>query len=167
MEERGHVCYRGRPLQSWCEDCLQLQPERRREERRRSRHFCWSENRSGFDNREHPAMTTWLHRAALSMRDDPGLLIKILLFFNIFNVADYVLTIRALAAGNREINPIMRSLFAADPLLAGVFKIAIGLMITLFIWRFRRYRIILQFSLLSFCLYLALIAYHLYGYYCG
>jgi hypothetical protein len=164
MRKGEYACYRGRALNIWCGECLQHRPERRQEERRHPRRrFRWTENRSGFDNRRHSAVPSRLRRAAHALRDDPGLLIKVLLLFNVYNLADYILTARALAAGHREVNPVMRALFDADPLLAAIFKIATGLAVTLLIWRFRRFRPILQFSLFAFGLYLALIAYHLYG----
>lgn len=168
MEDTGYACYRGRPLAIWCGDCRQRRPERRRGERRQGRRrFCWPEKRSGFDNRQPSIMLGSLRRAAFAMHNDSGLLVKILLLFNIYNLADYLLTTRALAAGHREINPIMGSLFAVDPLLAGGVKIGCGLLVTMLIWRFRRFRLILQFSLFVVGLYLALIAYQLYGVFHG
>lgn len=165
MHQGDFICDRGRQIQYWCGDCRHFRPERRRKERRgRCCSFCWTENRSGFDNRQHPARgAAWLRQTIMAMRDNPGLLLQVLLLFNIYNVADFVLTARALAVGSREINPVMRALFAADPLLAGVFKIATGLAVTLVIWRLRRFRLILQLGLFVFFLYVALIAYHLYG----
>ncbi|MDA8164019.1 MAG: DUF5658 family protein [Desulfobacteraceae bacterium] len=164
MQKGEYACHRGRPLQVWCGECRHHRPERRRAERRRARRrFRWREGRSGFDNRRHPARPFLRREAVRALRDRPGLLLKILFLFNLYNLADYLLTARALAAGHREINPVMRALFAADPLLAGIFKVATGLAVTLLIWRFRRFRPVLRLSLLAFGLYLALLVYHLYG----
>jgi hypothetical protein len=144
----------------------QSQLERRQLERRQERGFRWTEKRSGFDNRQQAEGATifaWTGKMAVAMRDQPGLLVKVLLLFNIYNIADYFLTINALAAGHEELNPVMRYLFALDPLLAGIFKIVIGLAVTALIWYCRRFRLMLQFSLFAFGLYLVLIAYHFYG----
>jgi hypothetical protein len=146
----------------------QKQLERRRLERRQEHSFRWAEKRSGFDKRrlQQPgkaAVLAWIGEMAVAMRNHPGRLIKVLLLFNIFNLADYFLTVNALAAGHEELNPVMRFLFAADPLLAGIFKIVTGLAVTALIWHCRRFRLMLQFSLFAFGLYLLLIAYHFYG----
>jgi hypothetical protein len=140
--------------------------ERRWLERRQERAFRWTEKRTGFDNRQEPdkaAFLAWPGQLAVAMRDRPALLVKVLLLFNIYNIADYFLTVNALAAGHQELNPLMRYLFATDPLLAGIFKIVTGAAVTMLVWHCRRFRLMLQFSLFAFGLYLALIAYHFYG----
>lgn len=145
------------------------QPERRRHQRRQASVFRWHENRSGFENRRPPrvagpgAIFAWPGYLARAMRGDPGLLLKILLMFNLYNIADYILTINALAAGYQELNPVMRSLFAHGLLSAGIFKIVTGLAVTGLIWRYRRYMLVLQLSLYIFGLYLAVVAYHILG----
>jgi hypothetical protein len=142
--------------------------ERRRTERRQNCSFRWAEKRTGFDNRRQQysggaAILSWPGLLVEALRDRPGLLIKVLLLFNTYNLADYFLTVNALAAGHEELNPVMRGLFAVDPLLAGIFKVLTGLAVTILVWHCRRYRLMLQFSLFAVGVYLALIAYHLYG----
>jgi hypothetical protein len=147
--------------------------ENRRQERRQERWqlscFQWHEKRSGFDKRRQTrrsgpaAMLEWPRRLARVMHEKPGLLIKVLFLFNLYNLADFILTNNALAAGHYELNPVMRALFALDPLLAFIFKITIGLTVTAVIWHYRRFRLMLQFSLLICGLYLLVLAYHFYG----
>ncbi|MHB0976768.1 MAG: DUF5658 family protein [Candidatus Aquicultorales bacterium] len=84
------------------------------------------------------------------------------LFF-LFNGLDYVLTWRALSVGHGEGNRIMEFLFALGPLPAGAFKIGTNLVVALAIWRFRRYKLILDTGIFAFLAYAGLLSYHLLG----
>ena len=67
----------------------------------------------------------------------------------VLNVADYLLTVRALDRGAIEVNPLMAALFDIDPTLAGAIKVLLGIGVVLVIWQMRRYRRILQVSLIA------------------
>ena len=165
------VCYRGKETETWCTECPEYKPERRQGERRQTRRvFRWLEKRTGFDKRRSDQtsfdrLVGWPRQYALAMREKPRLLIKVLVLFNVYNLADYILTVNALAAGHSEMNPVMRSLFDLDPLAAGAFKISTGIAVTLLVWKFRQFRLILQFAFLSLIGYVGLIFYQLSGIY--
>jgi hypothetical protein len=169
MKSSGYAGCRLEQPRKYNEASAGCKSERRQEERRVTRRFRWREMRSGFDNRLQlglagPALFRALpRRLAVKMRECPALLLYILLLLNLFNFADYFLTVEALAAGHKELNPVMRSLFEVNPLLAGIFKTVIMLAVTAGIWQFRKFRLILQFSLFALCIYMALIGYHVYG----
>ncbi len=63
---------------------------------------------------------------------------------NALNLADFLLTMNVLSHGGGEANPIMRSLFAMDPLYAGIFKMVAVFFTSWLTWRCRRFRSGLQ-----------------------
>ncbi|MCP4248799.1 MAG: hypothetical protein GY778_17280, partial [bacterium] len=71
------------------------------------------------------------------------------------------LTIRALRRGASEANPILSVLFDYSPAVAGSFKLLVGLGVVWVIWRMRRYRRILEVSLLALAGFGAVLAYQL------
>ena len=117
--------------------------ERREVDRRQNRvSFVWPERRSGFDRRG-PApdanrATVAFEGILTGLRDRPATVRVMLVAINMLNLADFILTINVLNAGGGEANPIMRSLFALNPVYAGIFKIVAIFLISLVIWRFRR-----------------------------
>jgi hypothetical protein len=137
---------------------------------RRAKSVClklW-ERRDGFDRRQKHLRHKSLYakvfkRGAFHLRDNTPALVLLLILFNLFNIADFLFTLKALAAGHAEGNPVMDKLFTVGPAAAGLFKITIGLIITLFVWALRRYRLVLEASILILLMYMALIAYHIYG----
>lgn len=94
-------------------------------------------------------------------RHNPRALLLVLAIIVTANLADLVLTQRALAFGAVEVNPLMASLFDSNPVFAAVFKLEIGLGIAVLIWALRRYRAMLEFSLVLAGAFGVLIAYHL------
>ena len=99
--------------------------ERRFSDRRKRRvSIVLHDRRSGFDRRTAPTSRSALAFEGVlrGLRDRPAALRIILIAANILNLADFLLTLNALAMGGTEANPLMRSLFAVDPLYAGVFK---------------------------------------------
>lgn len=167
------VCHIGKDIHGGCdnpcEGCLYYRPDRRSSDRRKK---CVSlklwERRDGFDRRQNHLKSRGLYarvfrRGAFHLRDNMRALILLLILFNIFNIADFVFTLNALAAGHSEGNPVMEKLFTIGPAAAGSFKIIVGLVITLFVWSLRRYRLVLEAGILILLMYMTLIAYHIYG----
>jgi len=116
--------------------------------------FRGSERRTGFDRRLSEEMVA-------RYRDRPRLLIAVLAAVVVLNLLDYLFTLRALARGATEVNPVMAALFEFDPAVAGLVKMGIALCIVVSIWGMRRYRRVLQLSLLAVGTLSVLIAYHL------
>ncbi len=127
--------------------------ERRATERRTSRTwFRYPERRTGFDRRGVPGVIAWY-------RDHPRAIAATLVTVMLLNLGDLLLTIRALGRGASEINPIMAALFDSSPALASAVKLLVGAGVVLVIWRMRRYRRILEVSLVALAGFGAVLAY--------
>lgn len=169
----NYVCYIGKDNDEdcnvSCKDCSNYGRERRTAERRKnSLSFRLWERREGFDRRQNHGRSSRLYRrlfesGAFHLRHNYYALVLLLALFNIFNIADYLFTLKALAAGYSEGNPIMDKLFSMGPSAALTFKAATGLFITSVVWLLRRYRLVLEASILILLLYMLLISYHIYG----
>jgi hypothetical protein len=85
----------------------------------------------------------------LAYRQNQRTLALVLAVITALNVADLVLTQRALGLGAVEGNPLMAVLFEADPVMAGVMKIGVGLGVVGLLWALRRYRRALEFSIIA------------------
>ena len=123
----------------------------------------WPDRRSGFDRRE-PAVgslraiyRSWL----LAYRQNQRSLALVLAIITALNIADLVLTQRALGLGAVEGNPLMAVLFEIDPFLAGALKIGVGLVVVGLLWALRRYRRALEFSIIALVGMGLVFAYHL------
>lgn len=99
----------------------------------------------------------------MGLRDSPAAVRVLLLTVNVLNLADFALTMNALAMGGGEANPIMRSLFDFNPVYAGIYKILVILAVSLVIWRFRRCRSALQIALALVVVFLGVFFYHILG----
>lgn len=139
--------------------------DRRSGDRRRRRVYVFRDQRSGFDRRAAPAGAGVgvVQSALVGLRDRPAALMLLLAAVNVFNVADFSLTLNVLATGGAEANPIMRSLFALGPVWAGLFKVAAVLLASWPVWRCRRYRLALQAALLMVIIFFAVLVYHVLG----
>ena len=82
---------------------------------------------------------------------------------NALNLADFFLTMNVLAKGGGEANPVLRSLFALDPLYAGIFKVLAVFFLSWLVWRCRRYRSGLEVSLIMLAVFFGVICYHIFG----
>ena len=141
--------------------------ERRAGDRRR-RHFSLvlHERRSGFDRRSPVragSATAVLENALVGLRFRPGTLWALLATVNALNFADFALTLKVVATGGGEVNPIMRSLFALSPAYAGVFKVIAVLLTTVLVWRCRRFRRALEAALVMVAVFAVVFFYHMYG----
>ncbi len=146
---------------------LELTDERRRGTDRRSRtvSFRYPERRTGFARRRPEVGGP--RRAYLRMLDGyrarPEMVAVVLATFVALNLADLMLTLRALRLGAAEANPAMALLFGMDPAAATVFKLAVGVGVALVVWSLRRYRLMLETSLLLVAGFAVLMLYHLAG----
>jgi hypothetical protein len=169
-----NVCYKGKKTNTEClvscEKCEHYGEDRRKIDRRRASGFSlkFYERRDGFDrrrkkiNRKNPYHLVFL-QGAIHLKNSEYALVALLVLFNVFNVADYLFTLKALSSGFKEGNPIMDAMFSISPVAAAAFKILMTLILTAFVWFFKRYRAVLEISILFIVIYMALIAYHIYG----
>lgn len=169
-----YVCYKGKKSNNECEiscdRCENYGKERRNVDRRGRSGFSLKlyERRDGFDrrkkklSRKNPYHVIFL-QGAHHLRNSEFAVVGLLVLFNIFNIADYLFTLKALSSGFREGNPIMDAMFRISPIAAGAFKVFLTLLITAFVWYFKRYRVVLEISILFIIMYMSLIAYHIYG----
>jgi len=145
----------------------QYENERRTGDRRRRRvSLVLRERRSGFDRRMRPGAAgtaPTLTGVLLTVRDRPGILWIILVSVNALNLADFFLTLNVLALGGGEANPLLAQLFAADPLYAGLFKFAVVLLVTLAVWRCRRFRRALEAAFIMLGVFTVVFFYHICG----
>jgi len=81
----------------------------------------------------------------------------------VLNLADLLLTQRALARGAEEVNPLMRYLFDLDPVWAAVVKASVGMVVVEAVWAARRYRAGVVLSAAVTCGMTVLFVYHLVG----
>lgn len=124
------------------------------------------ERRSGFDRRgrqDAGRLSLAFERVLLNLRDRPHVVLAVLLLVNTLNLADFLLTLNVLAQGGGEANPILRSLFALDPLYAGLFKMIAVFITSWLVWRCRRYRSGLLGSLILLTVFSGVILYHIFG----
>ena len=130
--------------------------ERRSQERRSSgASLHWPERRSGFDRRA----SCWV----TALRDSSAAVVALLALLNLLNVLDWRFTMLGLERGAIEANPFMDAFFGIDSFSAGLFKVAVMLTISLIVWRTRRYRRILEFTVLATVAYAGVILYHIVG----
>jgi hypothetical protein len=116
--------------------------------------FRYPERRTGFDRRTSGGAIAWY-------RDRPSVVALALAAVIALNVADFLLTVRALDRGAVEVNPIMAALFDIDPAVAGAVKLLLGTGVVLVIWQMRRYRRILELSLIALAGFTVVLAYQL------
>lgn len=143
-------------------DRMPTQVRRRRD--RRVLHTPWRfpERRSGFDRRTPDG---WRGRYYADLRNyaDRRLAFPLVLAtIVVFNLIDYVMTVRILGLGGLELNPIMQRLFATSMEVAALVKLLTAGAVTLVLLALRRYRRTLEVSLLVVLAYSALTLYHVY-----
>jgi Domain of unknown function (DUF5658) len=138
----------------------------RRGDRRRSRaRFVLRERRTGFERRRRtlsPAADL-LESGLLHLRDRSATLLIVLIGANVLNLADFLMTLHALSSGVAEANPILRGLFDASPWAAGLFKLALVALLSVFIWCYRRFRLLLLTSVGLLGAFILVLVYQVYG----
>lgn len=142
---------------------LPVDEQRGLQDRRRRRgSLRFPERRLGFERRLPPPTSvggTYL-RLLDAYRKDSTFLTAVLAAIIGLNLADLLLTAQALEMGSTELNPFMATLFDADPVLAGLFKVIVGGIVVLGIWALRRYRRALELSLFTLMGLSLLMVYH-------
>ena len=103
------------------------------------------------------------NRTLANYRSSPRAIATVLLTIAILNFVDMALTLRALQLGAAELNPIMAALIDLDPLLATAFKASIVFGVVAVMWAMRRYRQVLEASLVLMGGFMVLITYSLIG----
>ena len=129
---------------------------------RRIRHapLYFPERRAGFERRDRDGWRGAYQEGLRTYRDNPTTFLLVLATIVVFNYIDYQLTVRVLAAGGVELNPVMARLFALSPIAAATAKLgAVGVSV-LILLSLRRYRRTLEASLLLLAAYTALMFYH-------
>ncbi len=129
------------------------------ERRVRTVSLRYPEQLTGFDRRA----TSRYQSALTAYRREPGAIAAVLGLILALNAADLILTVRALGRGTGEANPLMAWLFDQHTVLAAIFKLAVGLAVTAVIWRLRRYRRVLELSIVLPALFGLVLSYHLVG----
>lgn len=127
----------------------------------RERRIRWGglrhpERRSGFDRRRDDAVLG-------ALRDNPKVLLGVLVAFNGLSMLDWIFTSHELTLGAMEANMVIASLITVSPVVAVVFKSGCTLAVSAAIWKTRRYRMVLATALTALGIYAVLIAYHLAG----
>lgn len=123
-------------------------------DRRVARHYRFHNRRTGFDRRKHPVVLEVL-------RDSRWALVALLVLLNLMSLLDGLLTAAELSTGiAREGNPLFLGLIGASPLLAAGFKVVVPVLVSVVLWRWRRYRVMLVLTLATLALYAMVLAYH-------
>lgn len=152
-------------------DCLKCElytEDRRVVERREKSSFRFFDRRDGFERRKiHQKhsnfFTDFISKETLRLRKDQKSLAIIVFAINLLNISDYIFTTKALAAGSKEINPLMNLLFTTNPMMALIFKLTAGFIVSYLIWSFRKKRKMLQLSLFILLSYTVLTFYHIFN----
>ena len=95
------------------------------------------------------------------LRRNEWLVLAALVVLNLLSLADWALTLNALNSGAAEANPILAGLLGQGAALAGLFKVALMLGVSILIWRARSFRLVLGTLVAAIGLYLAVIVYHI------
>lgn len=136
---------------------------RRRRERRVARKGVrFPERRTGFERRDIPG---WRGRYQSEIRSFSESRIGfplVLATIIVFNLIDYLMTLRVLDAGGAELNPIMERLFQLSPEAAALVKLITAGVVALSLLALRRYRRTIEVSLLIMLGYSALMFWHIY-----
>ncbi len=139
-------------------DDRRTNPSRRTQ--RRLVHF--PERRTGFDRRscEHSSLRCAYDRALRSYRTDTARFFVVLATIVILNFVDLLLTVRALGMGAAEINPIMSGLLSSSMVGAALVKVGIVGVVAIMLLSMRRFRRVIELSLLLLGIFTALTTYH-------
>jgi hypothetical protein len=138
----------------------------RRGDRRRSRaRFVLRERRTGFDRRRQRLSPTadLLESGLVYLRDRPASLLVVLIGANVFNLIDFLMTLHALSSGVAEANPLLSRLFNAGPWAAGLFKLGLVAALSVLVWRYRRFRLLLLTGVALLGAFVLVFVYQAYG----
>jgi hypothetical protein len=135
--------------------------QRREFDRRRRKRFVVRERRSGFERRlrSRSGLARSVDASLAYLRDNAAALVAVLVVANLLSLLDLMLTMYALPLGAREGNPFMRYLFEASPEQAAAVKVGAIVLVSLFIWKLRRYRLVLGVALFALAAYAVIVTY--------
>ncbi|MBU1225787.1 MAG: hypothetical protein KJ698_01065 [Actinobacteria bacterium] len=119
------------------------------------------ERRTGFDRRA--IGTSRVGRLLDAYRRRPVLIACCALGIAALSAADLLLTWRLISLGAHEVNPVMARLFERGVGSAATLKAPITVAVAGGIWLMRRYRRVLEFSLMALALLAGLVAYQVVG----
>jgi hypothetical protein len=134
--------------------------------RRRAHRLAVDERRSGFDRRRNVCrspLAAALEAPVLRLRDEPGLLLELLVLINVLNALDLFITLTVLRMGAAELNPLMAYLLRLGPVPAATAKTGLLLAATAGLWMLRRHRAALTTTLGLLVAYAALVGFELIG----
>jgi hypothetical protein len=142
--------------------------ERRRGPDRRTRRVSlrYPERRRGFERRTsaHSGPIGAAYRRLLERHQRGPVVLGLLLGALVaLEIADLLLTLRALSRGATEVNPLLAGLLSVSPVLAGAVKLSIAAAVATGLWLLRRYRRSLDAALLLTAGLAVLLGYHLIG----
>jgi hypothetical protein len=145
-------------------DSTEIRPTRRRRGERRVANtpLRFPERRSGFERRDLPG---WRGRYQADLRrySESRLAFPLVLAtIVVFNLIDYMMTIRVLGIGGLELNPIMQRLFEMGWETAALVKLLSAGAVVLILLALRRYRRTAELSLLVLLGFSALTLYHVF-----
>ncbi len=123
--------------------------------------FRYPERRTGFDRRMVGVSRYQRFLEAYRRRD--GLVAVCLAAVAVLNLVDLVLTRVLIDLGASEANPIMAALLAAGTVPAAAAKVAVTVAVVTGVWMLRRYRRMLEFSLVLLGALVLLAAYQVGG----
>lgn len=137
---------------------------RRRRQERRMEHkpLHFPERRTGFERRDLPGWRGTYQSEMRKFSESHLGLPLVLATIVVFNLIDYLMTVRILAAGGSELNPIMERLFQISPQVAALFKLFTAGLVVLLLLGLRKYRRTIEISLLIMVGYSALMFWHIY-----
>ena len=121
----------------------------------------YPERRTGFDRRD-PAAGAW-GRVIGWYRARPAAVAACCALVLVLGLLDVLLTVRLVAAGGAEVNPVMGRLLAGGTGGAVALKVLVMVPVAAGMWWLRRYRRILEFSLVLLAGSALLVAYELAG----
>ena len=136
--------------------------DRRGADRRVARFaFRYPDRRRGFVRRQADLgrLATAHGTVLAAYRSKPQVLAIVLAAIATLNIADLLLTIRALELGAAELNPIMAALLETNLAVASAFKVTIGVAVVAAMWLLRRYRLVLELSLVILAGFIVLTTY--------
>ena len=126
------------------------------ERRSTQERFRVVERRGGFDRRGPGGVLVIL-------RDEPFILLGLLILLNLLSAADWALTMHAMQYGALEANPLLNALISTNPTQAAIFKAVVILGISVAVWAGRRYRLLLATAVGAVAVYALLMLYHFGG----
>jgi hypothetical protein len=129
--------------------------------RQRAVSFRYPERRTGFDRRA-LAASPWM-RALHAYRSHPSLVMWCAAAIAALSVVDLLLTWRFIGMGATELNPVMAGLFDSGLAGAAAVKVSITAVVVAGIVAMRRYRRVLEFSLVLVAALVVLVGYEVVG----